>query len=234
VFLFIPFYLIISYYGASTVTHQYWYVVSAAFENGAKPVICLGIMILMMNIIAIFLFNLLKKSCFMHAFNIGSTPKTIKNRDYFQEFKLFIIGLFKNVDEKVFTLEKNLLLLMFHVINIGFSIVISGLYINYVSVNRSSNDTLIIIWQIGISGLKVLWNTIYIPMTGRVLALYRMPHSRIMQNRLFMAIINFIVAPVLANAIANQSCFYYVFHKSPTIYSNVAIKVCYKYGKILV
>lgn len=47
-----------------------------------------------------------------------------------------------------------------------------------------------------------------------------------MQNRLMMSITNFIIAPCIATAVVNQSCFYYVFKASNEVSSDVSLTVC--------
>ena len=52
------------------------------------------------------------------------------------------------------------------------------------------------------------------------------------QNRLILSLVNFIISPVIASLISNQSCFYYLFNKSQAITTSTSIQLFFPLDSI--
>lgn len=105
-----------------------------------------------------------------------------------------------------------------HLINITVTVTVNASYmLSLLNSSKFTASSLRAI-QVGVGFFKSLWYNFYVRgVTAYLMSYISIPSA--FQHRLYMSVINFIVAPVIATTAANQSCFYYVISPNDQITS---------------
>lgn len=193
----------------SIVSFEYGYIISMTFLHGEAPVLLLGLIVFLLLAGSIVSISLLQQ-------RLSSIIQSSSNpsNDVHQIWS--------------FKIRKYSLLIALHLTNIVVTVAVNGAYVNTILSHNNITRTNLLVIQGLIGMFKLCWNGVYIPWCSQLLSKY-MSQSRSMQNRLIMAITNFIVAPLVATAVVNQSCFYYAFKQTPPTQSSVVLNTCVIY-----
>jgi hypothetical protein len=194
---------------SATVSYDYGFVVSVAYLHGIAPVIFIGGIISLLLIgLSVFIPRISSKLFLPLSLNKSDQSTILKsNYWYVQRFSL---------------------ILCLHLLNIIVTISVNAAYVSASLSSSSLTRSSLLLLQGCIGLFKLSWNAFYIPWSCNRLVNY-LDNEQAMLNRMSMSITNFIIAPVIATIVVNQSCFYYVFNAIPAVTSSVTMNVCYTY-----
>ena len=179
----------------------YGWIISMVFIDGIAPMIIYGFTV----IVFMCLICLIIESLNRIEQSIDSSKhinvKIWNYREYFNFHELMI----------------SLFILLIQTINLLLLIYINILYQRALS-NTNYNNAILTIIQTVMSLLKVFWSSVIIPLFHQLSQQYITSLIAI-QHRLFMLIVTFIIAPMIATLFINQSCFYYIWNQENEIES---------------
>lgn len=192
----------------STHTIQYGWVVTSAYLHGLLPVILVLLFLLISEYVATrYSSNHLQIELAKRWF---SEKKNIAR--WFELKEMWrACGQIRYLNWDNFVLP-----LLLQLVNAAMALVVNGAYV--VALLNGIKENELFMLQVLLSWYKLLWSSVYIPWS--ISRLRFRSQSNLTGHQVLMNLVNFIAAPVIANAASDSNCLYYAFQgQAPISYS---------------